>query len=90
MAHKLSILAERDVKNIYRYTYLTFNEKQAEKYLGELDAVFEAIGDNPRIGRTAKGRVRQFVHGKHIILYRIEKKLVVIGRIFHGSQRRAD
>jgi plasmid stabilization system protein ParE len=28
------------------------------------------------------------VHGKHIIVYRLETGQVVIGRIFHGAQRR--
>lgn len=51
--------------------------------------MFELIGDNPRIGRLYDGRTHQFVHGRHIILYRVMPDFVVIGRIFHGAQRRA-
>lgn len=38
------------------------------------------------MGRVYEGRKHQFVHGRHIILYRIATDHVVIGRIFHGAQ----
>lgn len=88
MGYRLSRRAERDLKDIYRYTYLTHGEQQADKYLRELDAVFEAIGDHPNIGRPYSGRVHQFVHGKHIVLYRMDKGVPLIGRILHGAARR--
>lgn len=88
MRHRITARAERDLKDIYRYTALTFGPDQAEKYLRELDVVFELIGDYPDIGRIYDGRTHQFVHGRHIILYRVMTDTVVIGRIFHGAQRR--
>lgn len=88
MSHRKSAQAARDLKLIYKYTYLNFGELQAEKYLYELDAVFVLIGDQPGMGRPFLGQTRQFVHGKHIIVYRLETGQVVIGRIFHGAQRR--
>jgi toxin ParE1/3/4 len=86
MRHKLTGRAESDLKDIYRYTVHSFGARQAEKYLRELDAVFELIGDHPEIGRVYEGKTRHFVHGKHIILYRVLNETVVIGRIFHGAQ----
>ena len=86
MRHDITRRAERDLKDIYRYTFESFGLRQADKYLRELDAVFELIGDNPRMGRVYEGRTHQFVHGKHISLYRIAADHVVIGRIFHGAQ----
>ncbi|MEQ1953656.1 type II toxin-antitoxin system RelE/ParE family toxin [Mesorhizobium sp. CN2-181] len=88
MRHRITARAERDLKDIYRYTVEAFGDKQAEKYLRELDAVFELLGDYPNMGRVYEGRTHQFVHGKHIILYRIGATEIVIGRIFHGAQRR--
>jgi len=87
MRHRVTQRAERDLHDIYRYTYTTFGEKQADKYLRELDHVFGLIADNPRMGRLYQGRTLQFVHGRHIILYRVIADRVVIGRIFHGAQR---
>jgi len=86
MRFKITQQAERDLKDIYRYTELTFGRRQAEKYLRELDTVFELIGDNPRIGRKYDGNTHRFLHGKHIILYRVKTDHVLIGRIFHGAQ----
>lgn len=88
MRHRITARAERDLKDIYRYTVETFGHRQAEKCLHELDAVFELLGDYAGIGRAYEGRTHQFVHGKHIILYRVGPDEVVIGRIFHGAQRR--
>ena len=89
MRPRLTDRAERDLKDIYRYTAGMFGHRQAESYLRELDAVFDLIGDYPGIGRVYEGRTHQFVHGRHIILYRVIDDGVVIGRIFHGAQSRS-
>ena len=86
MRYEITLQAEQDLKHIYRYTETTFGQRQAEKYLRELDAVFELIGDNPRIGHKYDGNTHRFLHGKHIILYRVKTDHVLIGRIFHGAQ----
>lgn len=65
MRHRITQRAERDLKDIYRYTVETFGHAQAEKYLRELDAVFEILGDYPNMGRIYEARTHQFVHGKH-------------------------
>lgn len=88
MRHRITARAERDLKDIYHYTVESFGPKQAEKYLRELDAVFEMLGDYPNMGRVYEGHTHQFVHGRHIILYRIGADEILIGRIFHGAQRR--
>ncbi|WP_367272007.1 type II toxin-antitoxin system RelE/ParE family toxin [Mesorhizobium sp.] len=51
--------------------------------------MFELLGDYPSLGRLYEGRTHQFVHGKHIILYRMGSEEIIIGRIFHGAQRRS-
>ena len=33
MRHRLTVRAERDLKDIYRYTLDTFGERQADRYL---------------------------------------------------------
>lgn len=87
MGHKFTIRAERDLKDIYRYTLEKFGALQAEKYLRELDGVFALLSQYPAMGRLYDGQTHQFVHGKHIILYRTRGNEIVIGRIFHGAQR---
>ena len=87
MTHKVTQRAERDLRDIYRYTAETFGSAQAQKYLLELDAVFALLNQFPDMGRSYDGTTHQFVHGKHIILYRTLSNSIVIGRIFHGAQR---
>ena len=87
MGYKLTLRAEHDLKEIYRYTLETFGKAQAEKYLRELDSVFVLLSEYPNMGRLYDGVTHQFVHGKHIILYRAQAHQIVIGRLFHGAQR---
>lgn len=87
MAYRLTLRAERDLMDIYRYTLVTFGEGQAEKYLRELDGVFGLLSQYPDMGKQFDGVTHQFVHGKHVILYRSQSGLIVIGRILHGAQR---
>lgn len=89
MRHRITHRAERDLKDIYRHTFENFGHTQAEKYLRELDAVFELLGDYPNMGRLYEGRTHQFVQGKHIILYRMGSEEIIVGSIFHGAQRRS-
>ena len=86
MGHRLSQLAEADLRDIYRYTLHAFGSRQAERYLRELSRTFELIADFPQSGRNYEGETRQFLHGRHIILYRVIGSEVLIGRIFHGSR----
>lgn len=86
MAHRISKRAERDLVDIYLWTHQAFGENQAAKYLLELDSVFRMIGENPRIGRPFDDHTRRYVHGRHVIFYRIAGATVVVGRILHGAR----
>ncbi|HEY8575548.1 MAG TPA: type II toxin-antitoxin system RelE/ParE family toxin [Devosia sp.] len=88
MRHKLSRRAEADLQEIYGYTLRAFGPRQAEKYLKDLSRTFELIAEYPQSGPLYEGKTRQFLHGSHIILYRVHDEGILIGRIFHGAQRR--
>jgi toxin ParE1/3/4 len=88
MRHEISRAAEADLKDIYRYTFHAFGPRQAERYLRDLGAVFEMLGEFPEMGRPFEGLSRAFIHGSHIVIYRVEDNFVMIGRIFHGSRDR--
>jgi toxin ParE1/3/4 len=42
--------AERDLKDIWLYTYENFGIDQADRYFDQLEAAMKIIQDNPRIG----------------------------------------
>ena len=43
--------ARQDLKAIWRYSFLQWGEKQADKYLAELAAGIARFGDNPWLGK---------------------------------------
>ena len=73
MSHGKTPRAIDDLDDIYRYTFENFGEAQADKYLTELEAVFDLLADFSNMGPRYRGRTRRFLHGKHIILYRTEQ-----------------
>jgi len=86
MPHRLSVRAEADLKDIYRYTLHAFGPRQAERHVRELARTFELIAEYPQSGRVYEGETRHFLHGSHIILYRLVEDGVLIGRVFHGAR----
>ncbi len=46
----LSKDAEEDLQDIYIFSDENWGEKQAEKYIFDLYAAFELIGENPKLG----------------------------------------
>ncbi|MEM9716004.1 MAG: type II toxin-antitoxin system RelE/ParE family toxin [Pseudomonadota bacterium] len=79
--------AEADLVEIYKFGFLTFGLRQADRYHDGLEYVFELIADNPRLGRKIGGSDthRQFHHGRHIIVYSAEDESVLIERVFHDA-----
>ena len=43
--YDLSLAAEEDLRNIWRYTYDTWGVDQAEKYFNQIEACCEAVGN---------------------------------------------
>jgi toxin ParE1/3/4 len=86
MRHEISRAAEVDLTEIFRYTFETFGIRQAERYLRDLDAVFDMLGEFPEMGRPFEGASRSFIHGSHIVIYRVDGDVVLIGRVLHGSR----
>ncbi len=71
--YRITRKAKRDLSTIWNYTYDTWSEKQADKYLRELMGEFKAIGENPRIGRNYNDidpTIFGLKKNKHIIFYR--------------------
>ena len=84
----LSRLADADLANIYRYTYLTFGKPQADTYFETLNSALELLADNPSLGRQtdlAVSGVFRHECQQHIIFYRKESWGTLIIRILHRS-----
>ena len=87
MRYRLTEQAKFDLKDILIEGILNFGELQALKYKDSFKRTFELLAYMPKIGRTSeRGRTdeHRFLHGKHVIYFRIEQDQIVIQTIIHG------
>ncbi len=84
--YRLLKASEADLEDIWKYTFETWGIRQAGKYLRQLKKRIEALSLHPDIGRKrdsiSKGLLC-FHEGRHLIIYRKEKKGIVIIRVLH-------
>ena len=85
----LSEIADKDLEDIFDYTVDEFGFDQAEKYLLEIEEIFQNLIANPQIGKKRdeiKQGLYSFPKDNHIIFYRILDNHIRIVRVLHGSQ----
>lgn len=85
----LSEIADKDLEEIFDYTFDEFGFDQAEKYLLEIEEIFQNLIINPQIGKKRdeiKQGLYSFPKDNHIIFYRISDKHIRIVRVLHGSR----
>lgn len=61
-SYDLTLAAETDLRDIWRYTYKTWGFDQAEKYFDQIEACCEAVGD----GRARSKALEGLQEGVHI------------------------
>ena len=86
--YTLSKKADNDVKEIFKYSYLTFGEHQANIYIDGLENCFDSLVEHPGMGRSC-GSIRagyfRFEYISHIIFYTPEPDSIFISRVIHKS-----
>jgi len=86
---RLSERAERDLGEVYEYSFRTFGEYQAEAYHAGLERTFDLIAHFPRIGRNVdelpRG-YRRFRFQAHLIFYTEERNYVAIRAVLHHAR----
>jgi len=85
-AFRFSHRAEADLFDIGAYTVRTWDETQAERYLGQLEACCQRLADNPELGRSCddvRPGLRRMEVGKHVVFYRREPGGILVVRILH-------
>ncbi len=87
MHFRLSEKAAIDLEDILIAGILAFGELQALKYQDSFKRVFEMLAYIPTLGRKSeRGRANEhrFLHGSHVIYYRIDPDEIVIESIVYG------
>ena len=85
----LSEIADEDLEDIFDYTMDEFGFEQAEKYLTEIEEVFQSLLINQELGKKRneiKEGLYSFPKDNHIIFYRILDNHIRIVRVLHGSR----
>ena len=85
----LTSRAESDLAEIADYTIETFGIEQARRYRDALEICFQAIADNPSLGREADKlapKLRRHQHKSHVVFYLPETKGVLIVRVLHENR----
>ncbi|HTN40607.1 MAG TPA: type II toxin-antitoxin system RelE/ParE family toxin [Asticcacaulis sp.] len=85
----LSRKAEADLTAIVDFSLETFGIEQARLYYDGLINAFNRIAGHPQVGAAfdyIKPNTRRWVHGSHVIYYRMDASSVFIRRILHQSQ----
>ena len=83
--YQLSLPAEKDFKDIYKYTLKTWGETQADKYMSEMASAFRRLLLPPRGKMHGKLRngLRSKRQGKHVIYFLESGDEAIILRILH-------
>ena len=84
--HRRSARAEADLAGIADYTIKTFGIEQARRYRAALEACFQTLAENPRLGRSAERLsqgLRRFEHWSHTVFYAEDEGGILIVRILH-------
>ena len=84
--HRLTRLADRDLKEIFRNSIEQLGQANAEEYVLSLDRRFALLAERPEIGRSMdqiRQGYRHFKGFSHTIFYREESYGILIIRILH-------
>ena len=85
---RVTTRALRDLDAIADYTLEKWGERQAEKYISELEQRFRCLAQHPKAGRTRDEvgvGYRSYPHGAHVIFYvTLGADIAIIG-VPHGA-----
>ena len=92
MLYVLALFAARDLEILWEHLADEASEAIADRVIDAISERCEMLADFPDAGRLRPDlgpHVRCFPVEKHVIYYRHESALVVIGRVLHGSRDQA-
>lgn len=81
--------AEIELTSIAVYTKTAHGERQAKKYIEDLERQITFAAEFPGIGSEAMGlppAYRKVVSGQHRVIYRHTEHELIVVRILHASQ----
>ena len=82
------VLAEQDLIGIWLYTFDEWGERQADRYLDDLEAAINLLAEQPLLCRERTElnpavRIHHYAH--HLIVYLAQEDSINVVRILHES-----
>ena len=82
--YRLTQAADKDLYDIYNYTFREFGEIQADVYFKSLEESLANLVENPELGvdvSDVREGYRRFTHDRHSFYYQTENDVIVIVRV---------
>jgi toxin ParE1/3/4 len=79
--------ARQDLKDIWRYSFASWGETQADKYLAELGAGIARLRDRPELGKPRddlRPGYRALRINEHTVHYVLTPSVIRIVRVLHS------
>lgn len=79
-------LAESDLIEIWQYNFEEWDERQADKYLDELDRGIRSLAENPGLGAKrdyVREGYRVLFVASHAVYYTVSDSTITIVRVLH-------
>ncbi|MGH6949904.1 MAG: type II toxin-antitoxin system RelE/ParE family toxin [Vitreimonas sp.] len=80
--------AQRDLKEIWRYTRRRWSREQADRYAAKIYAAIADLRKRPQLGKPADnvspGLSRRTAE-RHVIYFRVRDETLVVARVLHDA-----
>jgi len=83
-SYELTAAAEKDLADIYAYTYAEFGEQQADRYFDLLEESLTRLASHPELGRDVAylwEGYRMYVHRRHSVYYKRARTGILVIRV---------
>lgn len=84
--YELTQAAERDLDEIYSYSFRQFGEARADAYFVALEDCLVRLAESPRLGRSIdrlRAGYRRFESQSRVIFYRETANGILVVRVLH-------
>lgn len=85
-SYRLTPQAERDLEDIWAYTFRVWSAKQADQYHADLIVAIERLTRGERVGRNVdelRPDYLKYTVGQHVLFYRLSAHHLDVIRILH-------
>jgi len=85
-SYRLTPQAERDLENIWTYTFRAWSAKQADQYHADLIVAIKRLARGERTGRNVdelRSGYLKYAVGQHVLFYRLSTHHLDVIRILH-------